>query len=160
MLIQVCGPLSNLAAFLTMLPAWITSSLWRKKDPNALSTTARNTGVSEPLPPLPRGDADLRIAVPCFTEIGSYLGNMLKAHIQHAEGIDFKDFGTPEAVRDAFRSQFIAYTRQDYPFNRPFNQGAMQYWKSLEQLPDSRLMAVRFNAQHCSQSDDLHRLSH
>lgn len=123
-------------------PAWIGSSLWRKKNPNPLAPASRRPAKPAASTLAANDMEDLRDTMPSFAEIGSYLGNMLKIHLQAAGAKEIARHGGAHAIRDAFQAQFAAYARQTHPFNRTSRHGALEYWKTLSPLPDANLLAL------------------
>ncbi|KZV79764.1 hypothetical protein EXIGLDRAFT_846239 [Exidia glandulosa HHB12029] len=117
-------------------PAYINSSLLRKRNINPFAGPSRAAGRSTSRP-----DDDLRQAFPYYVEVGKFLGAQLKIHIQaNQPSTVFLGFATAQDVASAFQRQFIVYTRQQAPFDVS-GSDPYRYWRKLVQNEDAKVLA-------------------
>ncbi|KAJ6491168.1 hypothetical protein C8R45DRAFT_1096684 [Mycena sanguinolenta] len=89
-------------------------------------------------------DQDLCDSMPSYSKVGTFLFQVLAKDLQAGRDAPaFTRYSTAAEVMDAFKLQFEAYTQQYPPFTVHHNtwSKAMEYWRSLENLPESSIIA-------------------
>jgi hypothetical protein len=90
-------------------------------------------------------DQDLRDSIPSYLKVGAFLLEVLAKELQAARDTPaFSRYSSAADVMTAFKAQFEAYTRQYPPFSARSEtwSKAIQYWRSLAELPEASVLAV------------------
>ncbi|EJD38603.1 hypothetical protein AURDEDRAFT_128801 [Auricularia subglabra TFB-10046 SS5] len=119
-------------ATLFLDPEYGTSDLWRPTPPPSRAAAPADAS---------QVDSDLRQQIPCYAEVGRFLSGMLVKHVKAGRAAVFREYSDAKAIASAFRAQFRAYTRREYPFNRDTASGWRAYWTALKAHPDANVLA-------------------
>ncbi|KZW01720.1 hypothetical protein EXIGLDRAFT_760625 [Exidia glandulosa HHB12029] len=124
-------------AGLFLHPGYIDTSILRKRNINPFAAPARNLSR----PSASRPDDDLRRTFPFYVDVGKFLGEQLKVHLEaNQPSSAFAGFTSGQEVAAAFRAQLMAYTRRQAPFDLAVAE-PLKYWRKLSNVPDARVLA-------------------
>ncbi|KAJ7847041.1 ribonuclease H-like domain-containing protein [Mycena leptocephala] len=122
-------------------PEHVKSPILLRSSANQLN---RSTSVAATSSAKHVTDQDLRNSMPSYAKVGTFLFQVLAKELQAGRDAPaFARYSKASEVMDVFKLQFEAYTRQYPPFSVRSNtwSKAMQYWRSLQDLPESSIIA-------------------
>ncbi|KAG9118543.1 hypothetical protein FRC07_006894 [Ceratobasidium sp. 392] len=129
---------------------YLGSDIFKRKHANPLSTTItinshqnNTTYVSGSNSSSALYDDDIRRSMPAYLRVGQYLIPFLTHEVNSKRAPHiFGLYKTWDAIVDAFRMQFIAYTRQHPPFdNICTTDTPLEYWTKLLDRSEARVLA-------------------
>ncbi|KAJ6617773.1 hypothetical protein B0H10DRAFT_2218322 [Mycena sp. CBHHK59/15] len=140
---MIHGPSSNL--FLSgffLDPEHVKSPILFKTSANQLD---KSTSTPSPSSVKVITDQDLRDSMPSYARVGEFLFEVLAKELQASrDSPAFDRYSMAGEIMEVFKLQFEAYTRQYPPFSVRSHtwSKAMQYWRSLADLPESSILAL------------------
>ncbi|KAJ6612198.1 hypothetical protein B0H10DRAFT_1952480 [Mycena sp. CBHHK59/15] len=143
---MIHGPSGNL--FLSgffLDPEHVKSPILFKTSANQLD---KSTSTPSPSSVKAITDQDLRDSMPSYARVGEFLFEVLAKELQASrDSPAFDRYSMAGEIMEVFKLQFEAYTRQYPPFSVRSHtwSKAMQYWRSLADLPESSILAVYIN---------------
>ncbi|KAJ6573675.1 hypothetical protein B0H10DRAFT_2236950 [Mycena sp. CBHHK59/15] len=140
---MIHGPSGNL--FLSgffLDPEHVKSPILFKTSANQLD---KSTSTPSPSSVKAITDQDLRDSMPSYARVGEFLFEVLAKELQASrDSPAFDRYSMAGEIMEVFKLQFEAYTRQYPPFSVRSHtwSKAMQYWRSLADLPESSILAL------------------